>query len=296
MTFQKYQHVERFGRGEVEGIDIGECYIFPKIDGTCSSIWLDEGSPVVNAGSRNRQLSLEADNAGFLKWAIKQQNIMELLEDNPDWTIYGEWLVKHTLKTYREDAWRRFWVFDVMVDGKHLHYEEYALVLEEFKLDIITPMGIIKNPDEASLNRMMTQNVFLIEDGAGAGEGIVIKNYHYENKYGRQTWAKLVRNEFKEDNKKEFGINTMEGKRQIEAEIAEKFVTATFVNKTRAKIELETDERRKLIPRLLQTCYHDLIVEEIWNVLKFRKNATIDFGLLNRQVVFYVKKYASDLF
>jgi len=30
--FVKYQHVEKFGNLEVEGINLGECYIFPKID------------------------------------------------------------------------------------------------------------------------------------------------------------------------------------------------------------------------------------------------------------------------
>ena len=33
MNFRKYQHIERFGTTEVQDIEIGECYIFPKIDG-----------------------------------------------------------------------------------------------------------------------------------------------------------------------------------------------------------------------------------------------------------------------
>ena len=34
MEFRKYQHIERFGTSEVEQIEIGTCYVFPKIDGT----------------------------------------------------------------------------------------------------------------------------------------------------------------------------------------------------------------------------------------------------------------------
>lgn len=30
--FIKYPHLERFGTDEVDGINIGTCYIFPKID------------------------------------------------------------------------------------------------------------------------------------------------------------------------------------------------------------------------------------------------------------------------
>lgn len=31
--FKKYQHIERFGKDEVEGIDKGLCYVFPKLLG-----------------------------------------------------------------------------------------------------------------------------------------------------------------------------------------------------------------------------------------------------------------------
>jgi len=34
MEFRKYQHIERFGTDEVDGIEFGKCYIFYKIDGT----------------------------------------------------------------------------------------------------------------------------------------------------------------------------------------------------------------------------------------------------------------------
>ena len=37
--FVKYQHIERFGTQETEGIENGTCYVFPKIDGTNASLW-----------------------------------------------------------------------------------------------------------------------------------------------------------------------------------------------------------------------------------------------------------------
>ena len=43
MTFRRYQHLERFGTTEVQNIELGECYIFPKIDGTNSSVWIENG-------------------------------------------------------------------------------------------------------------------------------------------------------------------------------------------------------------------------------------------------------------
>ena len=53
--FVKYQHVERFGNLEVQNIELGQCYIFPKIDGTNASVWLEDGD--VKAGSRTRESS-----------------------------------------------------------------------------------------------------------------------------------------------------------------------------------------------------------------------------------------------
>jgi hypothetical protein len=58
MEFKSYQHIERFGMTEVENIELGKCYIFPKIDGTNSSVWLDDESNI-QAGSRNRVLTLD---------------------------------------------------------------------------------------------------------------------------------------------------------------------------------------------------------------------------------------------
>lgn len=298
MSFKKYQHIERFGTDEVEGIDIGVCYVFPKLDGTNSSIWFRDGT--LYAGSRNRVLSLDNDNAGFYNWVIQNEHRFNgYFWENPTHRLYGEWLVPHTLKTYRDEAWRRLWIFDVYDDelGQHIPYDIYNEKLIKHSLDFIIPSHKIKNPHIDQLVKIVEGNTYLIKDGSGPGEGIVIKNYEYRNKYSRQTWAKLVRNEFKEENKKAFGVPEQEGIAAIESVIAEKYVNPVFVAKTRAKIENEgVTERGKLIPRLLQTCYHDLINEEIWNIMKDYKNPVIDFAKLNRFVIHFVKKCASDLF
>ena len=60
MNFVPYQHIERWGTDETDGIEIGTCYIFFKIDGTCSSLFLDENSNIC-AGSRKRKLPLSGE-------------------------------------------------------------------------------------------------------------------------------------------------------------------------------------------------------------------------------------------
>ena len=65
MEFKKYQHIVRLNDTNAEGIDVGECYIFPKIDGTNSQVWLDDDGNLC-AGSRNRKLTIESDKATII--------------------------------------------------------------------------------------------------------------------------------------------------------------------------------------------------------------------------------------
>lgn len=55
MIYRSYQHVERLGTTETNGILDGTCYIFPKIDGTNATVWLGDDN-TLRAGSRKREL------------------------------------------------------------------------------------------------------------------------------------------------------------------------------------------------------------------------------------------------
>ena len=126
MEFKKYQHIERFGTDEVDGIEFGECLIFPKIDGTNSSVWLDADGNL-KAGSRKRELSLKQDNAGFYTYILEHENVKKYLMKHPTHRLYGEFLVPHSLKTYRDDAWRKFYIFDICIDTENTFTEDKAI-------------------------------------------------------------------------------------------------------------------------------------------------------------------------
>lgn len=192
MIFEKYQHIERLGTAGVEGILNGKCYIMPKIDGTNASIWLGEDNEV-HCGSRNRDLTEGQDNGGFRAWVQNQPQIKEYLQAHPTQRLYGEWLIPHTIKTYKDEAWRVFYIFDVMeaVEDaeKYLPYDIYQPMLKEYQLTYIEPMAIIDQPTIEELKQLMESNTFLMQPGA-IGEGIVIKNYNFINRYKRVQWAK----------------------------------------------------------------------------------------------------------
>jgi hypothetical protein len=307
MEFKKYQHLERLGTAECEAIELGECYVFPKIDGSNGCLWLADG--ILQAGSRRRHLTLEEDNNGFFAWAQQQPNILEFFKEHPTLRLYGEWLIPHSLKTYKESAWKNFYVFDVAIDKmpieikhegddeiKYLHYEMYKPLLEKHSISYIHPISILRNGSYDQFIKQLGNNVFLIEDGKGCGEGIVIKNYDWHNKYGRQTWAKIVTSEFKEKHAKEMGAPTVEGKKLVEESIAKKFITTALIEKEHAKIASEDGWSSKQIPRLLNTVYYSLIREESWEFIKEHKNPVINFKTLQHFVVSEIKTKKPELF
>ena len=301
MPFIKYQHVERFGTDEVENIELGVCHVFPKIDGTNGSVWIDENGQVC-AGSRNRTLSLEADNAGFLDAIIKDSRIIGYLLRHPTHRIYGEWLVPHSLKTYRDDAWRRFYVFDVCVDSEnggveYIPYSVYVPLLEECGIDYIPLLAEVRNGSREQFYDLLDRNQFLIKDGMGAGEGIVIKNYSYKNRLGRTTWAKIVRSEFREIHSRTMGAPIVHGEKMVEQEIVDKFCTTALIEKEYAKIINDAGAwSSKMIPRLFGQVFYCLVAEESWNIIKDFKNPTINYKTLNALVIAKVKKFKAELF
>lgn len=292
LEFKKYQHVERFGTIETEGIDKGMCFVFPKIDGTNAQLWWNNG---LRAGSRNRELSLDNDNAGFYEWAKRQVTIMSFFKEYPNVRLYGEWLVPHTLKTYEETSWRKFYVFDVMNGEDYIPYELYSVILDQFNIEYIPPICKVENPTYERLVNQLEKNVYLVKDGEGTGEGIVIKNYDYKNKFGKVVWAKIVKNEFKAKHAK-VSVTEIKEKSMIEEAIVDKFVTKELIEKEFSKIDNDGGWSSKHIPRLLNTVYYCLVKEDGWNFVKEFKNPSIDFKRLSFFTTNKVKKIMPHLF
>lgn len=289
---------------EVSGILDGKCHIFYKIDGTNGSVWFDEKDGL-QCGSRNRVLSAESDNAGFHKYVRENVNLIAFFfqENNRKYILYGEWLVPHSLKTYRDDAWRKFYVFDVFdttLNG-FVPYDDYKIWLDEFGINYIPPLATIKNPGEEDLYRLLKNTgQFLVEDGKGDGEGLVIKNYGFENKFGRTTWAKMVCNEFKEIHHREMGAPDINATLTYEEIFVRDFLTSAFIQKEKSKIMnshyvifdgVDTPFwDNKMIPELLGRVWYEFIREELMDFLKVHKNPKINFRFLQQLVIQAIKK------
>ena len=298
-VFKKYLHIERLGNDEVENIECGECYIFPKLDGTNSSIWLDKNENIA-CGSRNRKISIDNDNQGFCKYILEnyQEQLIEFFRNYPELIIYCEWLVPHSLKTYRNNAWNQFYIFDIYdnENNRYLSFKEYDKILKLYNFNYILPLIIIKNPTFEKLQEFLDTNTYLMQDGE-IGEGIVIKRYNYINKYDHPAFAKLVLNEFKEKHRKVMGSPELEMADFIEQKFIDNYCTLSFIEKTFEKIKNKNNGwSSKMIPELFGVVYYDLINEEIWNFIKKHKNPKIDFSKVYYFTIQKIKEIKKDLF
>lgn len=303
MPFKKYMHVERLGADEVDDLLFGTVLVQPKIDGTNASIWcewvngFDGVYGEMHFGSRNQEIVGDNDHMGFVSWCKDNSSTLShLFMTRPSWRLYGEFLVPHSLKTYRDDAWRKFYVFDVYDDSTEsfVPYDEYQSVLSVFHIDCIPVIATMTNPSVESLQKLMDRNTFLIKDGEGLGEGIVIKRYDFKNKYGHTVWAKIVRNEFKEVNLAAFGPPEVKSTIPDGLRFIQEFVTRGRIEKTINTIQPWSSKR---IPELFGRVWHELITTELWDWLKARKyNATIDFNETYKQMIAQIKSVYPELF
>jgi hypothetical protein len=298
--FKRYQHIEKLGTSETDGILDGLCYIFPKIDGANASVW-KEGDGQLRVGSRNRDITGSENLKGLHEYVCKYDGMQRLLADHPSLRPYGEWLIPHTFKDYRTEAWNKFYVFDCeyadSTSGYLLDYRTYTDFMQKYGIEFIPPLAIIDRPSMEQLMSLVESNNYLVQDGKGPGEGIVIKRYDFVNRYGRTTWAKIVRSEFKDHNRKAFGPRITQGPHKIETDISNEPGLSVIVQKVYANIRsAKGGWEGRFIPMLLGTVWHEFVTEEVWSWMKKYRTPTIDFKVLQRLVETKVKETLPEIF
>lgn len=298
MEFKKYQHIEKLGSVATEGILNGKVYLFSKLDGTNTGVYLGaDGKIKVN--SRNRVLSLSDDNAGVYAHIQNDERFKKYFVAHPNHRLFGEWLVKHTIRDYYDDAWRKLYIFDVIEEDaegneKYLPVEDYIGDLIGCGIDFIPCLAVLENPTVEEVKSWLDQCKFLMKDGK-SGEGIVIKNYDFVNKFGNVVWAKIVRKFVNAGQPVQ--KPTSNSADAVENQIVEKFLTAELVEKEFSKIVNDNGGwQSKLIGKLLGVVWYTFITEEIFTALKKFHNPKIDFALLNKLAVQKIKEFKADVF
>jgi hypothetical protein len=144
--------------------------------------------------------------------------------------------------------------------------------------------------------------------GASFREGIVIKNYSFVNKWGRQPYGKLLHETFQEVKSKPKAPVSPDA---IELAIQDQYVTPARVKKIVNKIKMhnalgaihpmaivaydaDADERRlemKHIPQVINMVWYDIVDEDMNDILKKFKDPTINFKSLKRLVFERTKEH-----
>lgn len=270
--FIPYPKIHRLGKEETEGILDGDVYVQEKIDGANTSIWMEDG--VLKMGSRTRELT-DGFN-GFCDYVRNNKGIKDFFERYPKNRMYGEWLVRHTI-SYKETAYKQFYLFDVMMsDGEYWTLSEVEMEAEKFGINFPQIFYFGKINSEEDLKEYIGKTNL-----GTVGEGVVLKR-DFTNKFGDKAYAKVVTQSFKEDNALVFGGNNKHSETYWEMYVVNKYCTLARVQKIMNKIQPEIDERldKKHTPRVIGTCYHDMITEEAWEIAS--KCGKIDFYALKR--------------
>jgi hypothetical protein len=283
--FVKYEKIHRLGKEETEGILCGLCYVQEKIDGANTQIWEDDG---IKLGSRNQEIK-EGFN-GFVEYIENHKGINKLLEDHPRYRLYGEWLVRHTV-SYNETAYKKFYLFDILLDDeKFLEIPKVYELAKKYEID--TPQ-LFFSKENPSIEEIM-DCVGKSQIGE-KGEGVVIKNFGFINTFGRNDYAKVVTEKFKEENSLVFGGNNKHSDTYWEMYVVNKYCTLSRVEKIMHKIEPTIDKKLDMvhIPRITNTVYNDILTEEIWEISK--KVQMLNFRSLQRLVQQKAKQIYVDI-
>ena len=273
MSYKPYPKIHRLGKEETDGILDHEFVVQEKVDGAnCSIFWLDGE---VRCGTRTRMLPKDESFNGFQEAVLANEDIKGYLETFQDQILYGEWLVKHTI-TYNEEAYRKIYLFDIYVGDNDiwLPSDEVKDVAEALHLEFPHIFATGKLTEE-QINEFVGKSMI-----APAGEGVVLKAPNFVNTFGDHCYAKVVHQNFKESNAIVFGGNNKHSETYWEMYVVNKYCTTARVRKIMHKIQSETDKRLDLehTPRVAGSCYHDLITEEIWEIVK--KVPALDFKRL----------------
>lgn len=173
MEFKEYQHIQKLGTSEVDGILNGKCYISYKIDGTNSCVFLkDDGS--LGFGSRHKEVTKDSDQTGFVPGILSDiktyTNLLKFLCLHPNYIVYGEWLTGVYIKRYKPEAKKKFYIFDIFdfKTQKYISFDDYSSELDNFELLYIPCLAIINNPTVEDLKALLkdTGN-YLITSGLG---------------------------------------------------------------------------------------------------------------------------------
>lgn len=300
MKQKKYLDIERLKEKYTSAFNKGEHIIIQeKLDGANSAICYDAETGSLVAFSRRQRLTEDNNLQGFYVYVLTLDPVKWAdATSNGRYIVFGEWLVKHTIK-YPDELLRNFYVFDVW-DTEVEQYVPWFLTHQIAQALGLKTVPIFYDGEFTSWEDLYTFVGRTEMQAEPTGEGIVIKSQdRLDNKFsGTPAYVKIVAKEFSEVHQskpqKEIDPAKIAAKQAAEAQV-ETIVTQRRVEKTIQKfvednlISEDWDEKNlgaiaKILPRAV---YEDCVKEEPETVAQIE-----NFGKLCAQVAM---KHARNL-
>lgn len=261
---KKYTDIIRLGHKTTFGVlEVGDLItITEKLDGANASFILNEMNDV-DCFSRNNQVTEGNTLRGYHGW-IKENIKPELL--NPRYRYYGEWLVSHKIQ-YKPEYYQNFYLFNVYDEEIGEYLSDNIMRSEAERLGIKT-VPLIYEGEYISFEHLLSF-VGQSDMAINAGEGIVVKNVNYKDKYGNQVFVKLVSDEFRETQKQKAPKDPNRAL-SVEQEFINMTVTKARVDKLLHKLVDEgvlennfgIEDMGLILKNLGGRIYEDIIKEE----------------------------------
>ncbi|MGL4451369.1 MAG: RNA ligase family protein [Sarcina sp.] len=261
---KKYTDVIRYGKSSTQGvIKEGDIIsITEKVDGANASFTRDFLSPT-GISCYSRRLLLDEHNTlqGFYGWvndniAVKKYDLF------PNFRYIGEWTCPHKIQ-YKEEYTKTFLLFSIWDEDSEQYLSDEIVRSEAERLDLQT-VEYFYYGEFISYEHMSSfigkSNITKEPD---TGEGIVVKNVDYRDKYGNQCFVKLVSEKFAEVQKQRLPKNPNVYDKDLE--LIKSILTKPRVDKLMHKL---VDEN------LLQR--DQFCIENMGLLLKLLGNAVID--------------------
>jgi len=209
MNYKKYLPVYEYNDKniDIQKILNSNYYIFPKLDGVLISLWMDKNE-LLHIGDNKKEIFLIDDSELYQKICTVMYNSFNLLhffKENPNLRLYGIWLKPIYITDYPEFNIGKFYIIDVVrsygiwdrnlsenIDlYRYLDYNEYSKILRRYQLNYVQDIERCPDNVEDLIEIANSEDEYL------SHAGIVIKDYMYYDKNGKQCYVSISSDKYK---------------------------------------------------------------------------------------------------
>lgn len=247
MNIQRIKFEEDLTLDNIGGFKSGDkIQISEKVDGSNASFRYDIETGTLIAFSRKQTLSISNTLNGFYNY-IQSLKASEF-SDYPNWCVFGEWLIKHTIP-YREECYKHWYVYDIY-DVEKEEYLPQSEVMKFCDKHHLTYVNVLYEGDFISWEHCKTFcGKSAYTETGDDGEGVVVKNQTNMNSHHSRVpfVLKIINDKFSEI-KKDNHIRKIEDPQKLQAKTQSQEIVDKIITKNRIEKEIHKMIDEQILP------------------------------------------------